>query len=90
MQKITPPDINVLRLVTQLCPTLCNPIDYSLPGSSVPGNSPDKNTEVGCHALHQGTRALPNLEIKPRSPALQVDSLSSEPPGKPRIFSQEN
>ena len=24
-------------LVTQLCPTLCNPIDYSMPGSSVHG-----------------------------------------------------
>ena len=24
-------------LVTQLCPTLCDPIDYSLPGSSVHG-----------------------------------------------------
>ena len=28
--------------------------------------------------------ALPNTEIKPESPALQVDSLLSEPPGKPR------
>jgi len=26
---------------------------------------------------------LPNLEIEPRSPALQADSLLSEPPGKP-------
>ena len=26
---------------------------------------------------------LPNPEIEPRSPALQVDSLPSEPPGKP-------
>ena len=29
-------------------------MDYSPPGSSVRGNSPDKNTAVGCHALHQG------------------------------------
>ena len=27
---------------------------------------------------------LPNPGIKPRSPALQVDSIPSEPPGKPR------
>ena len=27
---------------------------------------------------------LPNLGVEPRSPALQVDSLPSEPPGKPR------
>ena len=27
---------------------------------------------------------LPNPEIEPRSPALQADSLPSEPPGKPK------
>ena len=42
------------RLVAQLCPTLCNPMDCSPPGSSVHGDSPGKNTEVGCHALLQG------------------------------------
>ena len=35
-------------LVTQLCPTLCNPMDYSLPVSSVHEDSPGKNTRVGC------------------------------------------
>ena len=30
------------------------PQDCSLPGSSVHGNSPGKNTGVGCHALLQG------------------------------------
>ena len=44
----------LLCLVVQSCPTLCNPIDCSLPGSSVHGNSPGKNTGVGCHALLQG------------------------------------
>ena len=43
----------VLCLVTQLCPTLCNPMDYSLPGSSVHGDSPGKNTGVGCYAFLQ-------------------------------------
>ena len=38
----------------QSCPTLCNTMDYSLPGSSVHGDSPGKNTGVGCHALFQG------------------------------------
>ena len=38
----------------QLCPTLCNPMDCSLPGSSVHGESPGENTGVGCHALLQG------------------------------------
>ena len=33
---------------------LCDPVDYSLTGSSIHGDSPDKNTGVGCHALLQG------------------------------------
>ena len=63
-------------LVSQSCPTLCYPMDYSLPGSSrqeywsglLPFPSPGD---------------LPNPGIKPASPALQADSLLSEPPGKP-------
>ena len=39
-----------LRLVAPLCLTLCDPTLCSLPGSSVPGDSPGKN---GCHALLQ-------------------------------------
>ena len=38
----------------QLCPTFCNPMDCSPPGSSVHGDSPNKNTGVGCHAVLQG------------------------------------
>ena len=34
----------VLCLVTQSCLTLCNPMDCGQPGSSVYGDSPDKNT----------------------------------------------
>ena len=45
----------VLCLVTQSCPTLCNPMDWSPPGSSVHGDSPGENTGMGCHALPQGT-----------------------------------
>ena len=37
-------------LVTQLCPTLCDPMDCSSPGSSVYGDSPGKNSE--CVAIH--------------------------------------
>ena len=44
----------VLWLVTQSCLTLCDPMDCSPPGSSVHGDSPGKNTGVGCHALLQG------------------------------------
>ena len=41
-------------LVSQSCPILCNPVDWSLPGSSVNGHSPGKNSGVGCHTLLQG------------------------------------
>ena len=40
-------------LVAQSSPTLCDPIDYSLPGSPVHGDSPGENTRVGYHALLQ-------------------------------------
>ena len=38
----------------QSCPTLSNPVDCSLPGSSVHGDSPGKNIGVGCQAHLQG------------------------------------
>ena len=38
-------------LVAQSCPTPCDPMDCSLPDSSVHGDSPGKNTAVGCQAL---------------------------------------
>ena len=43
----------VLCLVTQSYLTLWDPMDGSH-GSSVQGDSPDKNTGVGCHAFLQG------------------------------------
>ena len=64
----------------QLCPTLCNPMDCSLPGSSVRGDSPGKNTGVSCHALDP-----PNPGIKPRSPVLREDSLPVELPRRHNI-----
>ena len=44
----------MLYLVTQLYPTVCDPMDCSLPDSSVHGDSPGKSTGVGCHTLLQG------------------------------------
>ena len=38
-------------LVVKSCPTICDPMDCSPPSSSVHGDSPSKNTEVGCHFL---------------------------------------
>jgi len=41
--------------VASVVPTLCDPMDCSLPDSSVHGmDSPGKHTGVGCHALLQG------------------------------------
>ena len=45
---------NTVCLVTQLWLTLCILMDCSPPGSFIHGDSPDKNTGVGCHALLQG------------------------------------
>ena len=39
----------------QSCLTLCNSMDCDPPGSSAHGDSPSKNTGVGCHTLFQGT-----------------------------------
>ena len=40
--------------VTLLCPTLCNPMDCSPPGSFCPWDFPGKNTGMGCSFLLQG------------------------------------
>ena len=37
-----------------VCPTLCDPMDYSPPGSYVHGDSLGKNAGVGRHFLPQG------------------------------------
>ena len=46
--------LSVPCLVIQSCLTLCDPTDYSPPGSSVHVDSSGKNTRVGYHALFQG------------------------------------
>ena len=64
-------------LILRSCAQLCNPMDciefmeFSRPEywSGQPFPSPE---------------ALPNLEIEPRSPALQADSLPAESQGKPK------
>ena len=52
---------SVLCLVAQSCLTLCDPMDCSLPGSSVHGDSPGKNAGLGCHAVLQGIFPLQGL-----------------------------
>ena len=74
----------VLRLVTQSCPTLWDPVDCNLVGSSVYGDSPGKDTGVGCHALLQGI--FPTQGSDPGLPHCRwiLYCLSHE--GSPRIL----
>ena len=82
----------MLCLVAQSCPTLCDPMDCSLPSSSVHGDSPWTRILSLDSILHgqeywSGLPCLPsvylpNPGVEPRSPTLQADSLPSEPSGK--------
>ena len=49
--------------VAQSCPTVCDAMDCSPPGSSIHGDSLGKNTGVGGHALLEG---LPNPGTEPQ------------------------
>ena len=70
----------VFVLVIQSCPTLYNPMDCSPPGSSV--HRIFQERLLGwVFVLSLG--ALPDPGIELRSPALQADSLLSEPQGNP-------
>ena len=44
-------EIHYILCCVQLCLTLCDPMDCGPPGSSIHGDSPGKNTGVGCHAV---------------------------------------
>ena len=58
----------------------CDPMDCSLPGSSVHGIFQTRILEWVAISF---SRHLPDPEIEPVSSAFQVDSLLSEPQGKP-------
>ena len=47
----------------QSCPTLCNPIDGSPPGSPRLWDSPGKNTGVDCHFLLQCMKVKSDSEV---------------------------
>ena len=70
-------------LVSESCPPLCNPMDYSLLGSSVHGI-------LQASILEWVAILFSEVFSQPRdgtwSPALQADSLLSEPLGKPNIL----
>jgi len=67
--------------VAQLCLTLCDPMDCSLPGSSVRGNLQAGTLEWLAFPFSRGSS---QPRDRTRSPALWADSLPSEPPGKPK------
>ena len=66
-------------LVAQACPTLCDPMDCSPSVSSVHGILQEYWSGLPFHSPWD----FPDPGIKHRSPALQTDSLLSEPPEKP-------
>ena len=65
-------------LIAQLCLTLSDPMDYSLPGSSVHGILQARRLEWRAISYSRGS-SQPGDQT-PCPPALQADS-SSEPPG---------
>ena len=63
-------------LVIRSCPTLCDPIDYSPPGSSVHGIFQARKLEF------PSPEDLPEPGTEPESPALVGGFFTNEPPGK--------
>ena len=69
----------------QSCPTLCDPMDWSPP--QAPLSMGFSRQEYWGGLPFPSPEDLPNLGTVPASPALQVDSLLTEPPGKPASIS---
>ena len=69
-----------MLLLLLLNPTLCDPMDCSPPGSSLHGILQARILEWVAISFSWD---LPDPGIEPRSPTLQADALTSEPPGKP-------
>ena len=72
--------VKIKLLATQSCLTLCEPMDYSLPGSSVHGILQARILEWVAIPLSRGSSWPRDWTT---SPVFQADSLPSEPPGKP-------
>ena len=63
----------------QSCPTLCDPIDSSPPGSPI-WDSPGKNTGVGCHFLLQCMKVKSESEVAQSCLTLS-NPMDCSPPG---------
>ena len=72
--------------VAQSCPTLCNLMDCSPPGSSVHGILQARILEW---LASPSPGDLPNPGVEPRSSALRAEFLPLEPPGKPLYVLEE-
>ena len=70
---------NSVVLVDPSCPSCCNLMDCSPPGSPVPG-SPGKNTGVGCHFLLQCMKVKSEREVAQSCPTLS-DPMDCSLPG---------
>ena len=79
--------VSVYVLVVQSCPTLCNPMDCSWPGSSIHGILQARILEW---VVMPFSRGLSQPRDQPTSPALQADSLPSELPGKSLPYHTEH
>ena len=75
------PDETTQCVHAESCPALCHTMGCSLPDSSVQGIL-QARILGGLSCSPPGD--LPNPGIVPTPPALQADSLPTEPPGKPR------
>ena len=69
--------------VAQSCPALCDPVNCSMPGSSLSMEFSRQESWSGLPLPSPGD--LPNPGIKPRSPALAGGFFTTEPHGKPSV-----
>ena len=70
-------------LVAQSCPTFCDPMDCNLPGSSVHGVSQARILEWVAISFSRGSSWLRD---QTQVSCIAADSLTSEPPGKPHMY----
>ena len=74
----------VLCLFAQSCPTLCDPMEFSLPGSSVHGHFPGKKNRMSCHALLPGV--FPTQGWNPGLPHCRQILYHLSQQGSPRVL----
>ena len=77
------PSLESCCLVAKSYPTLCDPMDCSLPGSSLCGISQARINGVGCYFLLQ--RIFPTQGLNPSLLHWQADSLPLSHSGSPSL-----